>query len=138
MRLVQLIYFSRPYDYDAATLDDILGVGRKHNRRRGITGALLCRSDIYIQMLEGPRETVTHTLRRILDDERHSDVVLVSCTEAAERLFPGWDMRDDLPPAWMWTREQVAAGAAREADAAAFRALFERLAREPRRAPEFA
>lgn len=138
MRLVQLIYYSRPFGYDAATLDDILGVGRKHNRRRGITGALLCRSDLYIQMLEGPREQVTRTFARILDDERHSDVALVWCGDAVARLFPDWDMRDDPARSWMWSREEVAAGAARDAGAGAFRELFERLAKEPREAPQFA
>ncbi len=52
MRPVQPISFSHPHDYDAATLDGILGVGRRHNRRRDITGAPLCRSDLYIQLLE--------------------------------------------------------------------------------------
>jgi len=138
MRLVQLIYYSRPFGYDAATLDDILGVGRKHNRLRGITGALLCRSDLYVQLLEGPREQVTRTFARILDDERHSDVALVWCADTVARLFPDWDMRDDPPRSWMWSREQVAAGAARDAGAGAFRQLFERLAKEPREAPQFA
>lgn len=138
MRLVQLIYYSRPFGFDAATLDDILGVGRKHNRRRGITGALLCRSDLYVQLLEGPREQVTRTFARILDDERHIDVELVLCADATSRLFPDWDMRDDPPRSWMWSREEVAAGAVRDAGADAFRALFERLAKEPREAPQFA
>jgi hypothetical protein len=137
MPLTQLIYASRPFGYDAQTLDDILGVGRKHNRLRGITGALICRSDLYVQFLEGPREAVTRTFSRILEDERHTDVILVWCTDAAARLFPDWDMRDDPAHSWMWSREEVKAGAAREAGAGAYRALFERLAQEPRRAPEF-
>ena len=138
MRLIQLIYYSRPFGYDAATLDDILGVGRKHNRLRGITGALVCRSDLYVQMLEGPREQVTRTFARILDDERHSDIGLVWVGDAIARLFPDWDMRDDVPRDWMWTREDVAAGAARNAGAGEFRQLFDRLAQENRKAPEFA
>jgi hypothetical protein len=138
MRIMQLIYHSRPFGYDAATLDDILGVGRKHNRLRGITGALLCRSDLYVQLLEGPREAVTRTFARILEDERHSDVTLVWCADALARLFPEWDMRDDPPRSWMWSREQVAAGVAREAGAGEFRDLFDRLAREERQAPVFA
>ena len=138
MHLVQLIYHSRPFGFDASALDDIVGVARKHDRRRGVTGALLCRSDLYLQMLEGTREAVTRTFGRILDDERHSDVVLVTVHDIDERLFRDWDMRDDLPRPWMWSREQVAAGALRDADAAAFRAVFERLAREPRQAPQFA
>ena len=138
MRLVQLIYHSRPFGYDEATLADILAVARKHNRLRGITGALIARRDIYVQYLEGPREAVTRAFGRILDDERHSDVGLVWAGDALVRLFPDWDMRDDMPGDWMWSAEAVAAGAAREAGAAEYRQLFDRLAEEKHRPPLFA
>lgn len=138
MHMCQLIYHSRPFGYDEATLADILGVARKHNRLRGVTGALIARHDLYLQMLEGPREQVTRTFARILDDERHSDVALVWVGDSPARLFPDWDMRDDLPRDWMWDRAAVAAGAARDAGAGEFRQIFERLAREKRRVPVFA
>ena len=137
MRLLRLIYYSRPFDYDEETLRDILGVARRHNRLRGITGALLCRADLFVQLLEGPREPVTRTFARILDDDRHSDVALAWCGDVDARLFPGWEMRADAPHVWMWTPEQVALGAAREAHSEDFVDMFRWLASEPQQAPLF-
>ena len=44
MPLTQLIYTSRPFGFDAHTLDDILLGARRNNERDGITGALVCRA----------------------------------------------------------------------------------------------
>ncbi len=132
MHLSQLIYTSRPFGFDETVLDNILLSARANNARRRITGALICRADLFMQMLEGPREAVTATLGRILRDDRHVDVAVVHCGDAAERLFPDWTMRDDPPQSWMWTQEEVRAGAARDATAAEVLAIFRRLATQPR------
>lgn len=128
--LTQLIYTSRPFGFDAPALDDILVAARRNNGRKGITGALICRADLYMQLLEGPREAVTATFGRILRDDRHVEVALVSTTDAPARLFPDWSMRDDPPRSWMWSQAEVRAGAARTASAEAVRTIFERLATE--------
>lgn len=130
--LSQLIYTSRPFGFDAPALDDILVSARRHNGRSGITGALICRADLFMQLLEGPREAVTTTFGRILQDDRHVEVALVSNADAPSRLFPDWSMRDDPPRSWMWSQAEVRAGAARAASAEAVRAIFTRLAAEPR------
>jgi hypothetical protein len=132
MQLTQLIYTSRPFGFDAGTLDDILISARLHNRRDGITGALICRADLYMQLLEGPRQVVTNTFRRIVQDDRHVDVSLVWCGDIAARLFPDWDMRDDPPRSWMWNQAAVSAGAVRDASMETVRDIFARLATEPR------
>jgi hypothetical protein len=132
MAISQLIYTSRPFGFDATVLDNILLSARVNNARRGITGALICRADLFMQMLEGGRESVTATLARILQDDRHVDVAVVHCGDAAERLFPDWSMRDDPPQSWMWTQDEVRAGAARDATAAEVLAIFRRLATQPR------
>ncbi|MDN3565014.1 BLUF domain-containing protein [Paeniroseomonas aquatica] len=130
MRLMQLIYTSRPFGFGPEALDDILMSARRHNRANGITGALICRADLFVQLLEGPRSAVTRTFGRILQDDRHLDVALLHADDLETRLFPGWDMRDDPPRSWMWSLAEVRAGAAREATAASVRAIFARLAQE--------
>jgi len=132
MRLAQLIYTSRPFGFDEATLDDILLTARVNNARARITGALICRADLYMQLLEGPRESVTEVMARILRDDRHLEIRLVHCGDATERLFPEWSMRDDPPHSWMWTQAEVRAGAARDALATETLAIFRRLATQPR------
>ena len=77
MRLCQLIYTSRPFGFNAPMLDDILTAARSLNTQHGITGALICRADMFMQMLEGPRAKVTETFGRIQADDRHVDVTLL-------------------------------------------------------------
>ena len=134
MRLCQLIYVSRPFGFEPGILDDILIHGRANNRRDGITGALVCRADMFMQLLEGPRDKVTATFGRILRDDRHLEVTLLHVGDATFRLFPDWDMLDDPARSWMWTREEVRAGAAAGAPAREALEVFKRVAREPREA----
>ena len=129
--MIQLIYASRPFDFDEGTLVAILTVARSLNARDGITGALICRADLYLQLLEGPQETVDAAYQRIIRDRRHLDVRLLSRRDVAERLFPAWAMRNDPARSWMWTREEVSAGAVDRATGPEAVAIFERLAREP-------
>ena len=49
-----------------------------HPGSDGITGALICRDGLFVQLLEGRRDVVTAAFSRILHDDR--------------RLFPGWSM----------------------------------------------
>lgn len=131
MSLMQLIYASTPFGFDNPTLNNILSVARRNNLKNGITGALICRADFYLQMLEGPRTAVTKTFHHILQDDRHLDVVLISCGDIQTRLFPDWHMRDDPARSWMWTQDQIAGGALEAASANDVQAVFTRLIREP-------
>ena len=128
--LTQLIYASRPFGFHGNTLDDILVSARRNNRRHGITGALVCRADLFLQMLEGPREKITAIFGRILRDDRHVETALIWCGDAEARLFPAWDMLDNPPRSWMWSREEVHAGARTTATAEQAWAIFARVARE--------
>ncbi|MDP3419152.1 BLUF domain-containing protein [Falsiroseomonas sp.] len=128
--LMQLIYASRPFGFSGDMLDDILMTARRNNRRDGLTGALVCRADLFLQMLEGPRDKVTATFGRILRDDRHLEVSLVWSGDAPARLFGEWDMLDDPARSWMWSREDVRGGAVVRASAAEARAVFDRVAGE--------
>jgi hypothetical protein len=132
MRLTQLIYASRPFGFDAGMLDNILLSARRNNARHGITGSLVCRADLFLQLLEGPREAVTETIGRIIRDDRHVEAGILHCGDAADRLFPDWTMRDDPPQSWMWTQQELRAGKLRDVTAAEALAVFRRLAVEPR------
>ena len=133
MRDMQLIYASRPFGYDDLTLTSILMQARENNARNGITGALICRDDLFLQILEGPRDLVTSTFSRILRDERHVDIVNLLSGEIDRRLFPKWSMRHDPAQSWMWTPEEVARGFVGKASDQEIRGIFERLARQPAR-----
>jgi Sensors of blue-light using FAD len=130
MKLVQVIYASRPFRYDEQVLNGILISARRNNIRDGITGALICREDLFVQLLEGPSANVADTFARIVRDHRHTDVVTLVRSETEVRLFPEWAMRHDPPRSWMWTPEDVAAGLVGAASRSDVRGVFERLAKE--------
>jgi hypothetical protein len=130
MSLMQLIYASAPFGFDNPTLNNILSASRRNNARDGITGALICRADLYLQMLEGPRQAVTATFNRIMGDDRHLNVVLISCGDIKARLFPDWHMKDDPARTWMWTQDQIANGIIDAVSDEEVRAVFSRLIQE--------
>jgi hypothetical protein len=130
MKCSQLIYASQPFGLDDFMLASILASARHHNKRNGITGSLICRRDLFLQMLEGEPEAVETTYARILRDDRHFGTTRISFAEAPERLFPTWDMRHDPMKSWMWSQEEVAAGAWRRASPEEALDIFRRVAAE--------
>ena len=58
MNLFRATYTSQPFGFDAGILGGILLDARRSNLRDGITGALICRADIYLQWQEGPEDQV--------------------------------------------------------------------------------
>jgi Sensors of blue-light using FAD len=130
MQLLQLIYASHPFGFDSATLSAILLDARRCNARDDITGMLICRGDLYLQLLEGPAEAVEATCKRIMADDRHVDMRILSRETVTARLFPLWSMRDDPARSWLWTKDQVEAGALDAAPPSEVRAVFQRLATE--------
>ncbi len=74
MPMQQLIYASRPFGYGVQALAGILSMSRVRNSQNDITGALICRQDIYLQLLEGPTGLVETTFERILRDDRHTEI----------------------------------------------------------------
>lgn len=131
MNLVQLIYASRPFGFDEAALNGILSQSRRCNARDGVTGALICRADIYLQLLEGPAEALDATYARIVSDDRHLEIDRLAYHPARERFFPAWAMRSDPARSWMWSPTEVAKGAAAQATHQQLIEIFERLAAEP-------
>jgi hypothetical protein len=109
-------------------LDGILMSARRNNRANGITGALICRQDMYIQLVEGPDEAIDALYARILVDDRHDEVTLEASASIAERMFPGWDMYADTNPSMTFSQVEVEDGSIERASADTLRALFQRIA----------
>lgn len=123
----QLIYRSRPFGFDNAMLAGILLGARRNNRRDDITGALICRHDLYLQLIEGPAEAIEALYARIAADDRHVDVQPLLVRKVTARMFPEWAMLDDEAPTLLWSPEEVAAGALEEATPNALQEAFSRL-----------
>ncbi len=111
MDLFRAIYTSQPFGFDSAILSSILMDARRANVRDGITGALICRADIYLQWLEGPEEQVRKALERIARDDRHLEVSVHVAERVAEREFGDWAMLHDPAATWIWSQREIADGA---------------------------
>ena len=129
-KLKHLIYYSVPTTFDEETIEEILLKSRQNNAQSNLTGALICRSDLYFQYLEGPIDEVNKTFKKIELDNRHKNIQKIKEDETTRRLFASWAMREDPVKSWMWTRTEVKTGIlARIKSKEAFEA-FERLSRE--------
>lgn len=128
----QLIYRSQPFGFDRAMLAGILVQARRNNARDEITGALVCRNDLYLQFIEGPAAAIDTVYAKIAADDRHSDIRLLLTDTADARMFPEWAMLDDAMPSLTWSPAEIADGAVEAATPAALRAVFQRIANAAR------
>lgn len=126
MIMQQLIYASRPFGYSTASLAAILAESRLRNAQADVTGALICRPDIFLQLLEGPVGQVETVFGRIEKDDRHVEVRVLVRGKVEERLFPNWAMKHDPAQSWLWTPEEIERGALDTATARDIRAVFVR------------
>lgn len=126
--VTQLIYMSEPFGFDSAILAGILTTARRNNPRWDITGALICRQDVYLQLIEGDAAAIDMLFARISRDDRHLAVTVLNRAEVADRVFPDWAMLHDPAHTWLWTPDEVAHGALREATPGALRQVFARAA----------
>ena len=125
-----LIYASRPFGFDDAVLKSILLSSRTNNSKVGVTGALICRADLYLQFLEGPAAAVDQTFERIRQDDRHLEICPLKSGFSNRRLFATWAMRDDAVKTWMWSPEEVKKGIVWNLNPEEALFVFKRLSRE--------
>ena len=128
MKLFHLIYKSRPFGFDSSILSGIMLSSIENNKRDDVTGALICRGDLYLQLLEGKEETLRKTYVRILKDDRHLEIKKLVWRKATVRLFPKWAMRDDPAKSWLWNKKQIENGALEKASEEELVSVFSKLA----------
>lgn len=73
-------------------LDSILDQSRKNNLKANITGMLLYKSGVFMQMLEGEKETVLNLYDKIEKDPRHKNSTLILSGNIQQRHFKDWSM----------------------------------------------
>jgi hypothetical protein len=86
---------------DNEGLLQILHASYKNNSVNQVTGMLLYKSGNFMQVLEGPEESVLSTFEKIQSDSRHKEIIVISQEEIEERQFADWkmafvNMDDDL------------------------------------------
>ena len=94
LRLERLVYESTATGAtdSIANLVTILAVSQRNNDRDGLTGALAAHRGRYIQVIEGPAQALDGLLRRLENDPRHRDLILLGRETIVTRLFGRWTM----------------------------------------------
>ena len=93
MNIVRLTYASRlKKKLGHAALEQIMAVSRRNNKKLGVTGALCYSPRGFLQILEGPADTVNELYNRIVKDTRHSVVTLLEYAPIPSRDFENWSM----------------------------------------------
>ncbi len=76
----------------AAQAAEIARRAQAVNLEQGIGGALVGHDGHFVQALEGEPQALDALLRRLEDDPRHYDLVLVDRRRVDDLLFAGWGM----------------------------------------------
>ncbi|MGL4243549.1 MAG: BLUF domain-containing protein [Beijerinckiaceae bacterium] len=92
-----MIYRSRSLvdpTQSAATLSAIRSAADRRNFTNGVTGCLTNTARHFVQLLEGPAESVDETFLRIRRDDRHTDVEILLTRPIRNRAFADWCMAE--------------------------------------------
>ncbi len=92
--LKRLKYISR-YNRELTLeeINDLVKQSARDNEKNDITGVLMTSGRLFFQVIEGPHEKIDELYRKIVNDERHTDVLLLNAEDNAnQRIFPNWNM----------------------------------------------
>jgi hypothetical protein len=71
---------------------ELLEKSRKNNAKLGITGMLLYKDGEFMQVLEGEEKAVRSLSKRIAEDPRHTNFIILMDRVCTQREFPDWSM----------------------------------------------
>ncbi len=92
MNLTRLVYYSQRNPSTSLNMDELLATCKRNNSPLNISGILHSNGNYFLQVLEGGRAEVSSIYHRIAADPRHINIILISCHDVRERLFPTWSM----------------------------------------------
>ncbi|WP_440903029.1 BLUF domain-containing protein [Catenovulum sp. SX2] len=93
MFLTRLVYTSTITDsFSPSDIELILEAARKNNGKRNVTGMLCFSRKYFLQCLEGSRTQVNQIYQKILNDPRHTNIVLLDYQQISHREFSEWSM----------------------------------------------
>lgn len=100
MAYTQIIYISRStFAPSTATngiepnVARILAKSRVNNRKNGLVGVLYFGDGCFFQCLEGEESAVDKLYQTLLQDDRHTDIKLLSKKSVEELSFSEWSMK---------------------------------------------
>ncbi|MBL4678947.1 MAG: BLUF domain-containing protein [Mucilaginibacter sp.] len=88
-----IVYLSKSvFPMHENQLKDILHSSRIHNAALNLSGVLLYANGIFLQLLEGRDAVVDILYKRILADQRHTNIITLVDESIAEKKFERWWM----------------------------------------------
>jgi hypothetical protein len=91
--LHQIVYFSKPTrSMTLSEVRDLLIKAKINNHFKDVTGMLLFDGDAFLQVLEGPKDTVTALSEKIERDPRHTQFTSLVERTIPQRDFGDWSM----------------------------------------------
>lgn len=91
--MIRVMYTSSSIkDLSDQELEDILEKSRKNNNAKKVTGLLIVKGRTFLQCLEGEEADVSYIYNKILNDDRHTNIIDLVDENIEERLFPEWSM----------------------------------------------
>lgn len=91
-RIKYISRFTR--DLDAAEIEALVEQARKNNEKNSITGILIASGLMFFQVIEGPEDAVDGLFARILEDDRHRDVLVIDSEQNVQyRMYPDWSLK---------------------------------------------
>jgi hypothetical protein len=94
VKLQQCLYVSHQvHDFSDVDLQRLLVKARRKNRELSLTGLLLFDKPMFLQILEGPPDSINRIIADIKSDDRHCDLDVIYFDEdRKEREFARWLM----------------------------------------------
>ncbi|MEL7089556.1 MAG: BLUF domain-containing protein [Pseudomonadota bacterium] len=92
MNLTRLVYYSQRNPSVSIDMDKLLKTCTRNNSAVNVTGMLHFNGNYFLQVLEGGRAEVSSIYHRIAADNRHTNIIMISCQDVRERIFPNWSM----------------------------------------------
>ncbi|MFC2074176.1 BLUF domain-containing protein [Campylobacterota bacterium] len=88
--MIRLIYVSQANEINFNKIKSILSVSHRRNKESNISGALIYGKGYFIQCLEGDDIEVEALYKKIIIDNRHDHIELISKENIQERYFKDW------------------------------------------------
>lgn len=91
--MYQLIYCSEvSAEISNKQLVQILQKARNNNSKDNITGVLFFNHKYFLQLLEGDQLPINTLYRKVINDNRHTNVTLLNYEKIIQRSFENWAM----------------------------------------------
>ena len=91
--MLQLTYLSKAViPFTENQLTELLRRSRENNESLNISGMLVHRHGMFLQVLEGPEQSVTNLFERISADPRHERVDILVSMRVLKPAFADWSM----------------------------------------------